>query len=101
MNAVVALAVETASEGYGALIFCGGRQACQSTALLVTKAMPDCNEDILAKRQDIMDDLRSTLVGLDAALEKTIPRGVGFHRKSLTLQLVLLYSFVNTVKMQV
>ncbi|KAL8774736.1 MAG: hypothetical protein Q9209_000675 [Squamulea sp. 1 TL-2023] len=81
-NAVVALAIETASEGYGALIFCGGRQACQNTALLVSKAMPDCDKAIMEKRQDVIDDLRSTLVGLDAALEQTIPRGVGFHRKS-------------------
>lgn len=78
---MVALAVETASEGYGALIFCGGRQACQSTALLVSKAMPNCDKIVLEKRQDVIDDLRSTLVGLDAALEQTIPRGVGFHRK--------------------
>lgn len=78
---MVALAIETASEGYGALIFCGGRQACQSTALLVSKAMPCVDKVILAKRHDVIDDLRSTLVGLDAALEQTIPRGVGFHRK--------------------
>ncbi|KAL8777786.1 MAG: hypothetical protein Q9213_007710 [Squamulea squamosa] len=82
-NAVVALAVETASEGYGALIFCGSRQACQSTALLVSKAMPDCDKAIMERRQDIIDDLRSTLVGLDAALEQTISRGVGFHHAGL------------------
>ncbi|KAL8891996.1 MAG: hypothetical protein Q9215_000998 [Flavoplaca cf. flavocitrina] len=82
-NAVVALAVETACEGYGALIFCGSRQACQSTALLVGQAMPDCDKIALDKRQDIIDDLRSTLVGLDAVLEETIPRGVGFHHAGL------------------
>ncbi|KAL8701061.1 MAG: hypothetical protein Q9224_000675 [Gallowayella concinna] len=82
MNAVVALAVETASEGYGALIFCGSRQACQKTALLVSQAMPDVGKDILEQRQDIVHDLRSTLVGLDEALEVTVPRGVAFHRKS-------------------
>ena len=81
-NAVVALAVETASEGYGALIFCGGRQTCQVTALLVSQAMPECNNETLDKRQDVMDDLKSLPVGLDETLEKTIPRGVGFHRKS-------------------
>ncbi|KAI4206708.1 MAG: hypothetical protein LQ348_000865 [Seirophora lacunosa] len=79
-NAVVALAVETASQGYGALIFCGGRQACQSTALLVSQAMSDCNLGILENRQDIIDTLRSLPVGLDEVLEKTIPRGVAFHR---------------------
>ncbi|KAL8959640.1 MAG: hypothetical protein Q9193_003530 [Seirophora villosa] len=79
-NAVVALAVETASQGYGALIFCGGRQACQTTALLVSQAMSDCNLGTLENRQDIIDTLRSLPVGLDEVLEKTIPRGVAFHR---------------------
>ncbi|KAL8802236.1 MAG: hypothetical protein Q9182_003956 [Xanthomendoza sp. 2 TL-2023] len=76
----VALAVETASEGYGALVFCGSRQACQKTALLVSQAMPDGDKDVLEKRQDVIHDLRSTFVGLDEALEKTVPRGVAFHR---------------------
>ncbi|KAL8974730.1 MAG: hypothetical protein Q9197_001022 [Variospora fuerteventurae] len=79
-NAVVALAVETAGQGFGALIFCGGRQACQTTALLVCQAMPDCSCDISEKRQDVIDDLRSLPVGLDEVLEKTIPRGVAFHQ---------------------
>lgn len=82
-NAVVALAVETAGQGFGALIFCGGRQACQTTALLVSQAMPDCSCDTSEKRQDVIDDLRSLPVGLDEVLEKTIPRGVAFHRKTL------------------
>ncbi|KAL9014136.1 MAG: hypothetical protein Q9173_001192, partial [Seirophora scorigena] len=79
-NAVVALAVETASQGHGALVFCGGRQACQTTALLVSQAMSDCNHGILENRQDVIDNLRSLPVGLDELLEKTIPRGVAFHR---------------------
>lgn len=80
-NAVVALAVETANGGDGALIFCGSRQACQTTGFLVSYAMPECNSETLEKRQDVIHDLRSLPVGLDEALEKIIPRGVAFHRK--------------------
>ncbi|KAL8809130.1 MAG: hypothetical protein Q9200_003695 [Gallowayella weberi] len=50
LNAVVALAVETASEGYGALVFCGSRQACQKTALLVSQAMPDGDKHLRQMR---------------------------------------------------
>lgn len=81
INAVVALAVDTASQGYGALVFCGGRQACQNTALLVSQAMPGCDGELLEQRQDIVHDLRGLPAGLDEALEKTVPRGVAFHRK--------------------
>lgn len=82
-NAVVSLAVETVKAGYGVLIFCGGRQACQSTALLVTEAMPgrrDITQVILDRRNDVLSDLRSLPIGLDEILGKTIIQGVAFHR---------------------
>ncbi|KAL9017957.1 MAG: hypothetical protein Q9185_004702 [Variospora sp. 1 TL-2023] len=96
-NAVVALAVETAGQGFGALIFCGGRQACQTTALLVCQAMPDCSCDISEKRQDVIDDLRSLPVGLDEVLEKTIPRGVAFHRLTSEEREILASAYDNRV----
>lgn len=88
-NAVVSLAVETANAGYGALIFCGGRQGCQSTALLVSEAMPggsDVNIETLDKRKDVVSDLRSLSVGLDDTLGKTVIRGVAFHHAGLTVE---------------
>ncbi|KAI4149837.1 MAG: hypothetical protein LQ341_001231 [Variospora aurantia] len=96
-NAVVALAVETAGQGFGALIFCGGRQACQTTALLVSQAMPDCSCDTSEKRQDVIDDLRSLPVGLDEVLEKTIPRGVAFHRLTSEEREILASAYDNRV----
>ena len=88
-NAVVALAIETANAGYGALIFCSGREGCQSTALLVSEAMPgSANVDIqkLDRRKDVLSDLRSLPVGLDETLAKTILHGVGFHHAGLTAE---------------
>lgn len=82
-NAVVSLAIETVKAGYGVLIFCGSRQACQSTALLVNEAMPgriNITKDLLDRRNDVLTDLSSLPVGLDEVLGKTIVKGVAFHR---------------------
>lgn len=82
-NAVVSLAIETVKAGFGVLIFCGSRQACQSTALLVSDAMPsriDTTKDILDRKNDVISDLRSLPVGLDEILGKTVIKGVAFHR---------------------
>lgn len=88
-NAVVSLAIETAKAGYGALIFCSGRQGCQSTASLVGEAMPvlsDVDEKTLDRRKDVISDLRSLPVGLDDTLDKTVMKGVAFHHAGLTVE---------------
>lgn len=81
-NAVVALAVETAMAGFGALVFCSGRQNSQNMAELISSAMPldNVSDEILLRRHDVISDLRSLSVGLDEVLEKTVLRGVAFHR---------------------
>lgn len=82
-NAVVALACETARAGYGALVFCSSRTGCEFDASLISRAMPDPDEvgpETISKRADLLHDLRNTTTGLDAMLEKTVPRGVAFHR---------------------
>ena len=88
-NAVVSLAIETAKAGYGALIFCSGRQGCQSTASLVSEAMPvlsDVEESLLDRRKDVINELRSLPSGLDDTLGKTVMKGVAFHHAGLTLE---------------
>ncbi len=81
LNAVVSLAIETAVAGYGALVFCSGRQGCQSTAALISEAMPvELDEDTIDRRTDVISELRSLPVGLDETLAKTVIRGVAFHR---------------------
>lgn len=88
-NSVLALAIETVKAGYGALIFCSSRQACQSMASLVGQAMPILpgNEDeILDKREDVISHLRSLSVGLDETLGITVMQGVAFHRTFQTLE---------------
>ena len=88
-NAVVSFAIETAKFGYGALIFCSGRQGCQSTAALVSQAMLgglDVEDKILNRRKDVISELRSLPVGLDETLGKTMIRGVAFHHAGLTVE---------------
>ncbi|EER43307.1 DNA polymerase I [Histoplasma capsulatum H143] len=88
-NAMVSLALETALSGYGALVFCGGRQACQSNAVLVSHAMPDetaLDNDLLERRMDLIAGLQSLPCGLDPVLQMTVIKGVAFHHAGLTTE---------------
>ncbi|KAJ5893321.1 Helicase C-terminal [Penicillium taxi] len=88
-NSMVALAVETAAVGYGALVFCGSRQACQTNAAIISEAMPYLppgESDELSKRLDLLAELRSLVCGLDPVLQTTIIKGVGFHHAGMTTE---------------
>ncbi|KAJ6101926.1 Helicase C-terminal [Penicillium sp. IBT 16267x] len=86
-NAMVALAVETASAGYGALVFCGSRNACQINAATIGEAMPHAEDkEELNKRLDLLADLRSLTCGLDPVLGKTVIKGTGFHHAGMTFE---------------
>lgn len=89
LNSVVSLAYETAQAGYGALVFCSSRLGCERNASLISLVLPQSNEVdqiIMEKRIDLLNNLRSTSVGLDHILEKTVPRGVAFHHAGLTTE---------------
>ncbi|KAJ5920119.1 hypothetical protein N7516_010977 [Penicillium verrucosum] len=85
-NAMVALAVETAAAGFGSLVFCGSRNACQIHAATIGEAMPPAEADELNKRLDLLAELRSLACGLDPALETTIIKGTGFHNAGMTTE---------------
>lgn len=83
MNAMVALALETAGSGYGALIFCGSRQLCQANAILISEATPDISTVdalVMDRRLDLIANLQALPCGLDPVFEQTIIKGVAFHR---------------------
>lgn len=99
-NSMVALAIETAGAGYGALVFCGSRQGCQIHAAIISEAMPmlpEVDPEELGKRLDLVADLRSLPTGLDPVFEKTLPRGVGFHREWLVRLLVSVYGLIMLI----
>lgn len=97
VNAVVALVNETVLAGYGALVFCSSRAGCEADAGLISQTLPIITEtddpELAEKRLDLLTELRSTSTGLDRTLEKTVPRGVAFHRKT-----TLLYSTSSQAK---
>lgn len=83
LNSVVALASETARQGYGVLVFASSRWACESDCRLIARVMPQHHEldaTIVDKRCDLLAELRSLSTGLDPVLEESIPYGVAFHR---------------------
>ncbi|KAI1809383.1 P-loop containing nucleoside triphosphate hydrolase protein [Poronia punctata] len=89
LNAVVALANETARSGYGVLVFCSSRQGCESNARLISRVLPQSSEVDLAtaeRRSDLLGDLRSLSTGLDHILAETIPCGVAFHHAGMTTE---------------
>ncbi|KAF9886821.1 hypothetical protein FE257_011068 [Aspergillus nanangensis] len=88
-NSMVALAVDTAAAGYGALVFCGSRQACQIHAAIISEAMPaqsTLDPEELSRRLDLLAELRSLPSGLDPVLETTLIKGVGFHHAGMTTE---------------
>lgn len=84
MNAMVSLAIETATAGFGALVFCGSRLSCQMNAQLISEAMPSLSTldaELLERRLDLLAELGSLPCGLDPVFKKTIIKGVAFHRR--------------------
>lgn len=85
LNAVVSLAYETASTGFGSLVFAGSRAICESDARWISRVMPEpdrLSPALLEKRMDLLGDLRSLSTGVDPVLEETVLYGVAFHRKA-------------------
>jgi replicative superfamily II helicase len=83
VNAVVSLTHETASAGYGVLVFCSSRKGCENDATVISQTMPDDSElsnNLRDRRKDVIGNLRNTTVGLDSTLGKTVMKGVAFHR---------------------
>lgn len=84
LNSVLSLAYETASMGYGVLIFAGSRGMCESDARWVSRVMPQAHEldpQVLDKRMNLLGDLRGLGTGIDPVLEETVLSGVAFHRE--------------------
>ncbi|EHY54639.1 DNA polymerase theta [Exophiala dermatitidis] len=88
VNAVVALAVETAVAGHGALVFCSSRQGVERTATLIADALPVDHVDkgILGLRQDLLASLHALPGGFESTFSKAVPCGVGFHHAGLTVE---------------
>ena len=81
-NTIVSLALETVTTGYGVLVFCSSRAGCQTTAELISRAMPvNLTPDLLEQRKEVLNSLKCLMLPVDAILESIILCGVAFHRK--------------------
>lgn len=86
-NSLVALAIETATAGYGALVFCSSRQGTQNLANILAEAMPISNDtEIDNRRSELIATMRSLPSGIDPAFETTLKKGVAFHHAGLTAE---------------
>lgn len=85
LNAMVSLAHETASIGFGALVFAGSRGVCESDARWISRVMPDPHQlcpSLVEKRMDLLGDLHSSSTGVDPVLEEAVLHGIAFHHKA-------------------
>lgn len=87
-NAVVALAVETVEQGYGALVFCSSRASVQTIARLVSRTLihHPATADLTDKRADLVASLQTLPNGFETCLVETVTVGVGFHHAGLTTE---------------
>lgn len=87
-NAVVALAAETAEQGYGALVFCSSRTLSQTIARLIAETLRYLTipPDVVEKRIDVLASLQALPGGFESCLAETIPCGVGIHHAGLTVE---------------
>lgn len=88
LNSVVALAVDTASKGYGALVFCSSRLGVERIASVIADAMPSdqTSSDTHEQRTEVLASLHTLPNGYEATFDKTILAGVGFHHAGLTVE---------------
>ncbi|KAK5950471.1 hypothetical protein OHC33_008414 [Knufia fluminis] len=87
-NAVVALAAETAEQGYGALVFCNSRASSQAIACLIAKTLHHipASAEVTERRIDVLASLQALPGGFEPCLSDTVPSGVGFHHAGLTIE---------------
>ena len=89
---VVALCIETLSEGNSVLVFVSSKKGCVSTAQMISKVLPQVapalNSDVELKqrRLELVDTLKRTPGGLCPTLEATVPMGVAYHNAGLTVE---------------
>ncbi|BFZ62187.1 hypothetical protein YB2330_003269 [Saitoella coloradoensis] len=86
VNALVALTLETLSEGGSVLVFCSARGTCVETAKLLFAFVPVAQADIIEKRIELIRQLRDTPSGVDEILEGCVMKGIAYHHAGLTTE---------------
>ncbi|XP_019382601.1 PREDICTED: DNA polymerase theta isoform X1 [Gavialis gangeticus] len=93
---VVSLCYETVRDGHSVLLFCPSKNWCEKLADIIAREF--CNLQLSERKtsnlppiplnkegiEEVMDQLRRSLSGLDSVLQRTLPWGVAFHHAGLT-----------------
>ncbi|KAG8048419.1 hypothetical protein GUJ93_ZPchr0009g1479 [Zizania palustris] len=89
---IVELCNEVVQQGHSVLLFCSSRKGCESTARHVAKFLKVASvgsSDVGSEWPDstsAVEALKRCPVGLDPALEETLPFGVAYHHAGLTVE---------------
>ncbi|XP_021252962.1 DNA polymerase theta isoform X2 [Numida meleagris] len=95
---VVSLCYETVCDGHSVLLFCPSKNWCEKLADIIAREFYSLQQaESSAKNSslppvvvdkegidEILDQLRRSLSGLDSVLQRTLPWGVAFHHAGLT-----------------
>ncbi|XP_064375835.1 DNA polymerase theta isoform X3 [Dromaius novaehollandiae] len=97
---VVSLCYETVCDGHSVLLFCPSKNWCEKLADIIAREFYNLQQtDTSAKNSalspvfvdreginDVLDQLKHSLSGLDSVLQRTLPWGVAFHHAGLTFE---------------
>ncbi|XP_072210786.1 DNA polymerase theta [Excalfactoria chinensis] len=95
---VVSLCYETVCDGHSVLLFCPSKNWCEKLADIIARefyslqqaessAKKSSLSPVIVDREgidEVLDQLRRSLSGLDSVLQRTLPWGVAFHHAGLT-----------------
>uniref|UniRef100_A0A8B9CCB2 DNA polymerase theta n=1 Tax=Anser brachyrhynchus TaxID=132585 RepID=A0A8B9CCB2_9AVES len=96
---VVSLCYETVCDGHSVLLFCPSKNWCEKLADIIAREFyslyflsQGCTRNsslspVIVDREgidEVLDQLKRSLSGLDSVLQRTLPWGVAFHHAGLT-----------------
>uniref|UniRef100_A0A8C3JSL2 DNA polymerase theta n=1 Tax=Calidris pygmaea TaxID=425635 RepID=A0A8C3JSL2_9CHAR len=85
---VVSLCYETVCDGRSVLLFCPSKNWCEKLADIIAREFYSLQQaEIVVDKEgieEVLDQLKRSVSGLDSVLQRTLPWGVAFHHAGLT-----------------
>nr|XP_009940090.1 PREDICTED: DNA polymerase theta [Opisthocomus hoazin] len=93
---VVSLCYETVCDGHSVLLFCPSKNWCEKLADIIAREFYSLQQaegsaknaaPVVVDREgidEVLDQLKRSISGLDSVLQRTLPWGVAFHHAGLT-----------------
>ncbi|XP_052650753.1 DNA polymerase theta [Harpia harpyja] len=97
---VVSLCYETVCDGHSVLLFCPSKNWCEKLADIIAREFYSLQQaessaknsalaPVVVDREgidEVLDQLKRSISGLDSVLQRTLPWGVAFHHAGLTFE---------------